>query len=301
VFRDKHALRELARHAGLRNPGYRLASSPADVVDFLAEAGGRCVLKPTGRQASMGVQILDDPGQVPAAWAAAAENVDDDAPDRGVASQVLAEEFAAGPEHSVELLLAGGRCLFANVTGKRVLPGRYPVEAGHVVPAGIGAELRERLIEATRTLCGAVRFGDGIVHAEWIAGAGEPTLVECAGRIPGGEITRLITLAYGFPLLEAYLDVLLGNAPVLPEQPAAAAAVRFLVAQPGRLQRIDGADAARAMPGVVAVDLAVEPGDDLTGTRSSWDRAGQVIATAPGPGAANAAASAAAAAIKIVS
>jgi biotin carboxylase len=199
----------------------------------------------------------------------------------------------------VEMLVSGGSCRFANVTAKQVMPGWYPVELGHIVPAGAPADLIDRLLEATSTLAAAARFGDGILHAEWIAGAGEPTLVECAARIPGGQITQLITLAYGFPLLEAYFDVLLGGASVWPPHSNGAAAIRFLTGEAGEVIAVEGAERAAALPGVVEVEITVSPGDRVGGTRSSWDRFGHVLAQATSSAAAGATAAAAAASVRI--
>ncbi len=138
-----------------------------------------------------------------------------------------------------------------------------------------------------------------MLHCEWIVDADGPVFVECAARMPGDEIGTLISLAYGFPMTRAYLEVLLGSAPPLPASAASGAAVRFLLAVPGVIEAVDGAAEAERAPGVRAVRVGVRPGDTMRPVTSSWDRAGYVLATAPDAWQAEARAAAAASLIDI--
>ncbi|MEE3920017.1 hypothetical protein V2I01_22430 [Micromonospora sp. BRA006-A] len=72
VFSDKHRMRLLADRIGLANPAYELVDDPARAVEFAQAHGGRCVLKPTRRSGSLGVQLITDAAEVPARWAASA-------------------------------------------------------------------------------------------------------------------------------------------------------------------------------------------------------------------------------------
>ncbi|RQX44349.1 biotin carboxylase, partial [Micromonospora chalcea] len=56
IFSDKHRMRLLADRIGLANPVYELVDDPARAVEFARAHGGRCVLKPTRRSGSLGVQ-----------------------------------------------------------------------------------------------------------------------------------------------------------------------------------------------------------------------------------------------------
>src|ERR1700745_212016 len=58
TLRDKGRLREAAGVAGIAQPEWRLVSDARDVAEFRAKHGGRCVLKPADRQASVGVQVI---------------------------------------------------------------------------------------------------------------------------------------------------------------------------------------------------------------------------------------------------
>ncbi|MGW5053465.1 ATP-grasp domain-containing protein [Actinokineospora sp. NPDC004072] len=286
ILRDKALLRQVSAAAGIANPQSAPVSGPADVVAFMRGCPGPVVLKPANRQASVGTQVLDDPAQVERAWAECV--VQDEGvfvPDRPMDLRMLVERFVAGHEYSVEMLVRDGESLFANVTGKQLFPGPRPVELVHVVPADIGAELAARLAAETLRVVEAVGFQDGIVHCEWIVADGVPHLVECAGRFAGDGIIELIQRAYPVELNRCYFAVMRGEPlpEVMPRRAAGAAAVRFLSIEPGVVEAVRGVEEAACAEGVFACDVDVAPGDTFTGLRSSWDRVGDVMVTAPTP------------------
>jgi biotin carboxylase len=300
VCRDKYLLRQLAAEAGLANPPYALVESAAEAKTFLVTAGKRCVLKPTARAGSLGVRLVGSPAEVDAAWPTASDPSGGPVvPDRGVLSAVLIEEAVTGPEFSVEVLMAGHQPCFTNVTRKYLFGGPVPVERGHDVPAGLPDAARRLLTDATLTLAEAAKVGDGVLHAEWIMQDGQPVLIECAARLPGDMIPRLLGLAYGFPFVPAYLDVMLGAAPALPAAASSGAAIRFLTAPPGLVTSVTGTDDAGGVPGVTSVHLQVGPGDLVAPLASSSDRIGYVMAQAADPAQAAWAAEAALARIKV--
>lgn len=285
VFRDKAHQRRIAAEAGLTNPEFEVVNAAAEAADFVRRAGGRCVVKPTARQASLGVRFVSTPEEAVAAFAHATDVHEATLePDRGIASGVLIERAVEGEEFSVELLMARGGVVFANVTTKRLVPGPCPVELGHRVPGLPAPDARaDALIEATARLAGAAGFQDGALHAEWILAEGNPVLVECAARLPGDEIGTLISEAYGFPLAHAYLRILLGELPELPAAADHGAAIRFLTAPPGVVRTVEGAEAAKQVPGVRTVRVTANPGDVVRPVTSSWDRIGYTLARGATP------------------
>ena len=298
TLRNKMLLRTVTACAGVRNPEWCEVRRVDDVRAFAA--CGPVVIKPATRQASLGVQVLDAGADLDAAWnemVTATETPH--VPDRRLASDYVAERRLVGAECSVEAIVRGGRVLFDSVTEKTVLPGPHPVELGHVVPEPIGAKVAAALSVAMRALVEATGFVTGVLHAEWFLTDDGPVLVECAGRIPGDHIFDLIELARGAPMYGAVLDVLSNRPFREPGPPRRAAAIRFLVATPGRVREVRGVSAARGLGGVRRVKVSVGPGDIVRPCRSSWDRCGWVIATAPDAERARALAEQAAAAIEI--
>lgn len=278
VFSDKHRMRLMAADARLANPAFELVGTPAEAVTFAERHGGRCVLKPTRRSGSLGVQIIADPAEIADAWAASASPEPPPEATDGLPTGVLVEQVLDGPEHSVELLVVDGEVIFGNVTDKRVLPGRCPVETGHTVPTALPAATRRELLAVATRLATAAGFRTGVLHSEWIIADGRPTLVECAARLPGDMITALVSIAYECGFIEAYLRTLRGERPALRPRPTGAAAVEFLLAPPGTVTGVDGLRDARKVPGVLDVQLDVAVGDTVAELTSSLRRSGHVLA-----------------------
>ncbi|MEU5178848.1 ATP-grasp domain-containing protein [Streptomyces longwoodensis] len=282
ALRDKVRLREVSGAGGVRNPRWREVHGPADILEFAD--GGPVVVKPANRQASVGVQLLDSVDEATAAEAwertsSAAEY--EQVPDRELTWRFLAEERLRGPEFSVEALVREGEVVFENVTAKTVVPGPYPVEQGHLLPAPLDPATQEAFGTAIRKLVAATGFGTGILHAEWILTDEGPTLVECAGRCPGDYLVDLIDLAYGTRIRLTLIDLLAGRPVTLPRSAERTSAIHFLAAEPGTVTGITGLDEAQRLPGVHVAEVDVEAGQEVRPWASSWDRAGHVIATGP--------------------
>jgi biotin carboxylase len=300
ALRDKIRLREVTSAGGVRNPRWREVHGPDDILAFAGD--GPVVLKPANRQASVGVQLLDrvDAAVAAQAWertSAASEY--EQIPDRALRWRYLVEERLDGPEYSVEALVRDGEVVFENVSAKTIVPGPYPIELGHLVPAPLDAATTAQFATAIRALVAATGFGTGILHAEWILTADGPALVECAGRCPGDHLIDLIDLAYGAKVRLTLIDLLAGRPTVLPAEPLQAAAIRFLTAEPGTVTSVTGTDRARELPGVRDVAVDVDLGSVIGSWTSSWDRPGHVLVTGTDPAAAQHAALTAAAAVRI--
>jgi biotin carboxylase len=129
----------------------------------------------------------------------------------------------------------------------------------------------------------------GIAFPQLIAKPdGRVVVVECAARVPGGQMADLVRHAVGVDLVEVQIRMALGEELpddlVLPRfhQPLA---VRFLTAEPGplptgRVVRVGSLEKVRAFPGVVQADTYLEPGEIIQPVRLDNDRRGYVIAVA---------------------
>ncbi len=301
VFTDKIDQLAACQRAGIAVPPFAEVTDACGVASFAAR--GPCVVKPANRQASLGVVILR-PGDSPEhAWQECVAA--DEGPQlarRPLRSRYLVEQYVPGPEYSVEALVVGGEIVFSNVTLKRVLPGRHPVESGHVVPAPADPGVAQLPALMQHLVC-AAGFGTGLLHGEWIISDGTPVFVECAARPAGDSIFDLIELVTGVNLYGAAVCALAGEEPLAGQRRssrAPAAAVRFGIPDgPGIVERVSGVEIAAAMPGVVCVPQVRAVGDEIRSVDSSWSRLTAVIATGSDAAGAEAAATAAVAQIAV--
>lgn len=279
IIRDKLKFRDVTSAKGLASPKYQQVSSAEDVATFLAQ--GPAVLKPAQRQASLGVRILDAEADCTKAWEeliAADEGVQ--IANRPMKWTYLIESKLVGTEFSTEVLVNKGEILFINVTQKTTRDGAFPVEIAHSLPC---REREDEWKDCIRLLIDAVGFQSGMIHAEWMLSADGPVPIECAGRPPGDHITELIDIAWGIPFIGAWIHILAGAMPKLPPEPRQAAAIQFLESEAGVVAGLPDLRTIEASPDVVSVEITAKVGKRIGEVRSSWDRAGSVIAKGSDP------------------
>jgi biotin carboxylase len=276
TVRNKDLGRAALAAGGFRQPAFRLCAERAEAEELLSRTAGPWVVKPRDAMGSMGVRKITAPSDLDGAIAAL--------PGPG---PFLVEEFVAGQEYSVEGIFLGGQPRVLAVTAKQLLDPPTFVEIGHVLPAPIDEALRaelERNVTGALTLLG-LRFG--VFHVElWDTDDGV-VLGEVHVRNGGDYIHRL--LEHAIPDLElfgAVYDDALGRPIRSSLVPTRGAAVRFLVAPPGRLERVDGWDAVIDHPAVLHAGLTVRPGDTVGAVDDSEGRVGHVVVGADTPEAA---------------
>jgi biotin carboxylase len=282
VLRDKSRLRRVSAAAGVPNPLSRQANGPDDIEKMLAEVGGPVIVKPSAQQASAGVSQVHSADQAAEAFRFALDGDEGGQPAEWTGTnQVLVEQYVAGREFSVEMLVSGGQPVFANVTAKQLFDGPRPIERGHVAPYDEDPELVAALTELTGKVVQAAAFGTGLVHCEWIVGKNGPMLVECAGRVPGDGITVLVSVAWGIDLMGLYASVMAGSLDPaqLPDKPTGHAAVAYSEASPGIVTAVIGEDVAGKADGAFLVMVLVGVGEQVRQLRSSHDRVALVMAT----------------------
>lgn len=243
------------------------------LVPSLAEGAGwsrhrlPVVVKPLSGSGSEGVELLADGRSLEAAVAG-----------RAGEGRVLVERAVEGDEYSWEGLVCDGEIRFGNITAKETTGPPQFVETCHRAPADLGAGEARRVDELAAEVVKGLGMRTGIVHLEFRLSAAGPALMEVAVRMPGDFIMDVLSLAYGFDWFEMVVRLALGL-PLgpLPAGPAAYCASLFVTAEPGRVVGTSGLSEARALPGVVAADVEVAPGDLVAPLRSSADRVGWAL------------------------
>lgn len=239
-------------------------------------AGYPCVVKPVDDGGSFSVRVCSDRGELEQALAAAASRRRN-ARGYRLAPRVLVEQYVDGPEFSCELLwdtaLDDWRVL--GFTRKRTTPPPYAVELEHVFPHRFGGGEGARVEEHVRGWLAALGLERGAAHVELRLRGDEPVLIEVNPRLSGGMIDRLISLATGLDVAEAYLRLHVGaESRLTPPSKPGSAIVRYLVPPgPGRARAV----AHGAPPEGVEWHLGAER--EVAAVASGSDRLGFVIAS----------------------
>ena len=195
---------------------------------------------------------------------------------------VLIEQFIEGPEFSVEIIVWQGEAHVLTVTDKKTTEAPFFVELGHNQPSVFPEEMQAKLKDAAVAGVKALGLDNCAAHAELKLMDGEPYLMEIGARLGGDFIsTELTHLSTGVDMVAAAIDVALGNEPDLrPKEAPKGVCIRYFTPQPGRLTAIHNQELLNGSH-VYDAEIYHQVGDMIPEVRSSLDRSGHVIVTAP--------------------
>lgn len=283
LCRDKSLSRAVLSEAGVPQPAHVVVESAGEVAAAVTRVGLPCVVKPADGSGSQDVRWCADEASAlthAARILAATENV------RGQtrAGKVLVEEFAEGPEYSVEMFCAGGEAVCVGVTQRTTTALPYFVETGHLFPAVLPPAAGAELAESARQALKAIGFELGPAHVEVRLTPAGPVVIEVNGRLAGGMIPELVRAATGIDLLDQHLRAATGRPLALKADRARHAGLRFLTAtETGVLAGITGAAEAARVPGVESVVTTGTPGRTVRPPQDAYDRLGHVLAVGSTP------------------
>ena len=238
-------------------------------ADELPEIAGPVVVKAPDRQGQKGLTLVEDPAELPDAIERARS-----AARNGLA---LVEELVDGPEVTVVGFSVGGAFTALTVTDRVVAdPPAFGVALAHVWPCEVSETLKVSGTVA-RALA-ALGIEDGPSYTQLRIDAHGPKVIEVAARLGGGHDAELAHVVTGIDLNRLAIDAAVGNETDIGPlaERVGGAVTKFLVAQPGVLERVEVPD---DLDGVQQVRIYREPGYVQTPLRRGADRAGAVLAT----------------------
>ncbi|MCU1377522.1 MAG: biotin carboxylase [Acidimicrobiales bacterium] len=249
--RDKSKLRQALGRAEVRQPSFRLVED-----DQLPDLPFPWVVKPLGLSGSTGVIRVDDADAAPATF----ERVRTIAGDER--APLLVETFVAGPEVAIEGLLRDGVLEVLAVFDKPdPLDGPYFEETIYVTPSRHPAADLAEVRRLAQQACTALGLTEGPVHAEARLSPEGPVLLEVAARSIGGLCARTLRFGAGVSLEELILRHALGlPTDGLVREDVAAGVMMLPIPASGTLREVGGQDEARAVPGVVGLEITVPKG-----------------------------------------
>lgn len=256
--RDKSRLRDALATAEVPQPRYARLDDGNDAAaakDAAARVGGYpVVVKPVGLTASQGVIRADD-DEALAAAARRAQAIAGGGP-------LLVEQYVPGAEVSVEGLLRAGRLEVLAVFDKPdPLEGPSFEETIFVTPSRLPASVQAELARVTQDACAALGLVEGPIHAELRVADSRVVLLEVAARSIGGLCARALRFGAGISLEEVILRHALGmSLDGLAREPEASGVMMLPIPRAGTLVAVRGQDAARAVEGIVGLEITVPPG-----------------------------------------
>jgi len=265
--RSKLRLREVFRDAGLPTPWFR--SMPLQAIPEPALMGITypCVLKPISLSASQGVVRVNNREEFLAGASRLKrllESAEIQATREPNLDRMIVEQYLPGREVAVEGLLKDGKLRILAIFDKPdPLEGPYFEETIYITPSRL-AEIEQELIkksfmEAAR----ALGLTHGPVHGEFRLNDRGVWPIEVAARPIGGLCARALRfqlenenepIGLEELLLRHALDLPGWDAP---REAAASGVLMIPVPQSGILEKVEGAEEARRVPGVTELEITV--------------------------------------------
>ena len=280
LMTHKVAMRRRLAEEGLPQPRFAALRILSERYRAAEEVGFPAVLKPADSGGQRGVFLVESIDDIEAHLHGALR--------ASPTGEAILEEFVEGTEMNGIVIARNGEPFPLTLSDRLRPPGAgFAVGWIHVYPAAVyGDQLEESERVAVHTVR-ALGLRDGIAFPQLIATPdGRVVVVECAARIPGGQMAELVRHAVGVDLVEVQLRLALGRP--LPDelvqprfrQPLA---IRFFTAEPGplpagRVKRVGSLEKMLAFPGVVEADTYLQEGEVIRPVRVDGDRRGYVIA-----------------------
>ncbi|MCB9160538.1 MAG: ATP-grasp domain-containing protein [Caldilineaceae bacterium] len=257
--RDKLTMRTMMAAGGVGCPWFRAFTTDQNPRDVVAQAPYPCVVKPVNLNGSRGVMRADTPDELMARLARLARLLAADQPD-GAPHAYLVEGFIPGREVALEGLLDDGRLIVLALFDKPdPLDGPFFEETIYVTPSRLPDDVQAAIARCVEDAALALGLRTGPVHAELRVNDAGPWMLEVAGRSIGGLCSQTLRFGVDASLEELILRQACGL-PLPSTQRAGRASGVMMIPIPaaGVLQRVDGVDAARTVPGIEGVEITAK-------------------------------------------
>ena len=274
---NKHMMREAFEKYGAPSPKSYCTDNVEDGYRLFLSIGGKAILKPSRNSGSRGIAEIEPDityqDFVPLFERSKSESRD---------TSVMIEQFIEGPEFSVEIIVWNGIINVLQVTDKKTTEAPFFVELGHSQPSLFPEDIVDEVRSAAILGVKALELNDCAVHAEVKYQDGKAFLMEIGARLGGDFIsTELTHLSTGIDMVAAAINVSLGIEPDLtPKKERKGACVRYFTPNPGTVVSVENKNALNSSC-VYDAEIYVKEGDIVREVKSSLDRSGHVIVTAP--------------------
>jgi ATP-grasp domain/L-amino acid ligase C-terminal domain 2 len=270
--RSKFRMREVFRDAGLQVPWFRVINLDPLPEPALLNISYPCVLKPLSLSASRGVIRANNRDE----FVAAAQRIRKllESPEiratrEANLDRLLVEGYLPGREVAVEGLVTGGTFRILAIFDKPdPLEGPYFEETIYITPSILSASQQRAIEKRSQEAARAIGLTHGPMHAEFRVsheGTTDDTVwpLEIAARPIGGLCARALRFAKNQAIEKqgdgdtsiGLEELLLRHAIGVPvndwtRERKASGVMMILVPSNGILERVEGEEAARAIPGI---------------------------------------------------
>ncbi len=205
ICTNKHSMRDAFEQNGDPSPKSILFEQEMDINAI--DVSFPVIVKPTDRSGSRGITKVENRVELKSAVERAVKE--------SFEKKVLIEEFAEGEEYSVEFVSWRGKHTFLALTKKFTTGVPYFIEIGHLQPAPITPDRRDKIIRVVMHALDSLQIQYGASHAEVKVDASENIkIIEIGARMGGDCIgSDLVQISTGYDFLNMVIDISCGIPP----------------------------------------------------------------------------------------
>lgn len=204
-FRDKLAMRMLAREKGVLVPDFCPVLNYEELHQFIEHVPPPWVLKPRSQAGAMGIKKIYSEAEL---WSKLDELGDQQ-------SFFLLEKFVSGDIYHIDSIVSEKEVLFSEVHKYKQPPLTVSHEGGVFMSRTMPRDVDEviELKSLNGKLLNALGMVRGVTHSEFIHGAsdGQFYFLETAARVGGANIAEMIEAATGVNLWSEWANIELSN------------------------------------------------------------------------------------------
>jgi carbamoyl-phosphate synthase large subunit len=263
---DKFQMKERFELGGVPHAQGRLISKVEEAEGLVFPV----IVKPRDNSGSRGVKLCIDKNELQISIDEALENSKLDT--------VLVEEFIEGPEFSIESLHHDGKSEVIQFTEKKTTEFPYNVELGHIQPANISDENKQKIREIISMIGKALNFVNCPSHTELKINERGIFVIATSPRMGGDYITSTLTpLSTGVNLEDELLKISLGEEINSSPKEVQYSGVRFFSFQEGSvIKHVPNEDFVKGWPHVIDFSFNLQKGEKVHQITSSLNRYGHI-------------------------
>ena len=263
--RDKSAMKHKLRAIGFHVAAHALVIRPEDVIDFAAQHGWPVVVKRRDGLACIGTHLV---------------NSEKDLTALGPLDQrpVMVEAYQHGVEYELCALFQHGRVLaaFLSAMPERPLAIVEGAMNANITFRELPCDIAIQPREIAQAVISGLGLEAGYLHSEFFLNDARLTFGEVAARVAGGLIPRNHSLAFGYDVFDALLDIHVGRVPDLTPTQFRFVGDLVFPAPAGRITKITTVDELLERPEILEGFVRFQPGDVITPRRNSHFGSGGV-------------------------
>lgn len=214
LLRSKYEVRNKLSITQIKQPKYFLVKNLSELKTAINNIGLPVVVKPNDGYASIGVLMIRSQNDLEIALKELPEYLDYGLGEKSTGSYIV-EELIDGDVISCEVLVAKEKISFLGITDRSFNIPNSPVEFGGCFPS---TKYPTKLIQdTTYQILKEINFDQGAAHIELIVNDNGIYLVEVNGRLIGGALPKLLSLALGRSVYKDIINISINPEYILPE------------------------------------------------------------------------------------